>query len=250
MRLFLVLLAVPVVSSASPRRVDGIPVRGNTRSVTAADIRDAIRAVQDPVSSITVLNADRMRVYFKLTDLGWIGVRRDQFAKQRTDHTWPGWLCDGRGVDDPEVSQFMRSADELYVFPLLTPLKPHRDNTHLRRLDDEARRRLVRLLTDHRNYYQGGYTMIIVEPEPRNIGVLFRRGRSELVLFFSGSFTSSAGLIHGAFNGQHVQDMLEDNAGKKMEQWSHRFALPERPPPKRSNQAMERTARSPLKGEI
>jgi hypothetical protein len=136
----------------------------------------------------------------------------------------------------------MQTADELYVFPVLTPLKPQRDDKHLRRLDDNARRRLVRLLTDHRSWYQGGYTMIIGEPEPRNIGVLFRRGRSELVLFFSGSFTSSAGLIEGAFNGQHVSNMLEDDAGKKMEEWSHRFALPERPPPKRSNHAIQRTA--------
>ena len=236
MRLFLVLLALPIVSSASPRRVDGIPVRGNVASVSVTDIRDAIRAVKDGVSSVTVLNADRMRVYFKLTDLGWIGVRRDPFAKQRTDHTWPGWLCDGRGIDDPEVAQFMRTADVLYVFPVLTPRKPRRDDKHLRRLDDPARRRLVRLLTDHRSWYQGGYTMIIVEPEPKNVGILFRRGRTALVLFFSRSFTSSAGLIQGAFNGQHVEEMLEDDAGKKMEEWSRRFAQPELATTNRSNQ--------------
>ena len=241
MRLFLVLLALPIVCSASPRRVDGIPVRGNVSSVSVADIRDAIRAVKDPVSSVTVLNTDRMRVYFKPTNLGWIGVRRDPDAKRRPDRRFPGWWCDGRGVDDPEVAQFMRSADELYVFPVPTPDHPRRDAKHLRQLDEPARRRLVRLLTDQRNWYHGGYTMILAEPEPRNIGVLFRSGRSELVLFFSGSFTSSAGRVEGSFNGQHVSNMLEDDAGKEMEEWSHRFAQPERPPPKRSNQAMERT---------
>ena len=238
MRLLLVSLALPVVCSASSARVDGIPVSGKVSAVSASDIRDAVKAVKDPVSRVEVLNAHRMHVYFKLHDLGWIAVRPDPYPSPG----WPRWLCDGRGIDDPEISRFVRSADELYVFPVVTPLEPRRDDKHLRRVDDQARRRLVRLLTDHRSYYQGGYTMIIVEPEPRNIGVLFRRGRIELVLFFSGSFTSSAGLIHGAFNGQHVEDMLEDNAGKKMEDWSHRFAQPEHPPPKRSNTYQARDA--------
>jgi hypothetical protein len=240
MRLFIVLLTLPIVCSASPRRVDGIPVRGNVTSVSATDVRDAVRAVKDPVSSVTALNADRMRVYFKLRDLGWIGVRRDPYAKHWTARGWPGWNCDGRGVDDPEVSQFIRGADELYVFPVLTPDKPHRDNKRLRRLDDQARPALASLLSDHRSWYQGGYTMISARPEPRNIGVLLRRDSSELVLFFSSSFTSSAGLIQGAFNGQHVSNMLEDAPGKKMEQWTRRFAQPELAPTNRSNHAMER----------
>ena len=238
MRALVVALALPVVCSASPARVDGIPVSGRRGDVSASDIRDAIRAVHGKVSRVEVLDPKRMHVYFKPGDLGWIAVRPDAYPKPG----WPRWLCDGRGVDDPEVSRFMRSADELYVFPVLTPDKAQRDDKHLRQLDDNARRRLVRLLADHRSWYQGGYTMISTEPEPRNIGVLFRGGGSELVLFFSGSFTSSAGLLEGAFNGQHVTNMLEDDAGKKMEDWSHRFAQPERPPPKRSNQAMQRTA--------
>jgi hypothetical protein len=242
MRLLILLLVIPIVCSASPQRVDGIPVRGDVTSVSVTDIRDAIRAVEDPVSSVTVLNADQMRVYYKLKDLGWIAVRRDPYAKNRGDHTWPGWFTRGRGVDDPEVSRFIRGAAELYVFPVLTPDKPRRDNKCLRRLDDQARRALASLLSDHRSWYQGGYTMVSAYPDPRNIGVLLRRGSSELVLFFSSSFTSSAGLIKGAFKGQHVQEMLEDAPGKKMEQWSRRFAQPELAPTNRSNQAMERTA--------
>jgi hypothetical protein len=241
MRSLLGLLATLIVSSASALQVDGIPVDGNVHTVSVADIRDAIKAVHGDVSKIRVLKADRMHVFLKPTDLGWIAVRRDPYAKQRTDRKWPGWLCDGRGVDDPQISQFIRTADELYVFPVLTPDEPHRDNKHSRLLDNQVRRMLVRLLTDHRNWYQGAYNMIIVEPEPRNIGLLFRRDRSELVLFFSHSFTSSAGLIHGNFNGQHIEDMLEDNPGKKMEQWCHRFAQPELVPTNRSNQTMQRT---------
>jgi hypothetical protein len=207
--------------------------------VSVSDIRDAIRAVHGKVSRIEVLNVKRMHVYLRPRDLGWIAVRPDPYPS--SDPIWPRWLCDGRGVDDPEISQFIRSADELYVFPVLTPDEPYRDDKHLRRIDEQARRVVVRFLSDHRSWYQGGYTLVIPKPEPRNIGLLFRRGRAELVLFFSHSFTSSAGLIHGAFNGRHVEDMLEDSLGKKMEQWSHRFAQPELAPTNRSNQTMQRT---------
>jgi hypothetical protein len=227
MRALLVLLATAIASSASSLLVDGIPVGGNAHSVSVDDIRHAMKAVSDTVSRVTVLNADTMHVFLKPTDLGWVAVKRPHFTKPPTDPTYPRWWCDGRGVDDPEISQFMRTADELYAFPVVNPLKPHRDDKHLRPLDTQARRILVSLLTDHRNWYQGAYNLIIVEPVPRNIGLLFRRDRSELVLFFSHSFTSSSGLIHGAFNGQHVEDMLEDTPGKKMKQWSHRFAQPE-----------------------
>ena len=42
--------------------------------------------------------------------------------------------------------------------------------------------------------------------------------------------------------GQHVSNMLEDKPGKKMEEWSRRFAQAELGPTNRSNQAMQRTA--------
>lgn len=235
MRALLVLLATAMVSSASALQVDGVPVRGKIYDVSVADIRDAIRAVQDKVSRVEVLNADRMHVYFKPSDLGWIEVQRDLYAKLRPDPTFPGWFCRGRGVDDPQVSQFMRTANELYVFPVMTPDEPRRDRKRMRLLDSSARRRLVALLVDHQNWYQGGYTMVLTEPEPRNIGILLRGGQSELVLFFSGSFTSFSGRIQGAFNGQHVSNTLEDLPGKKMDDWSRRFAQPEIGSANRSN---------------
>jgi hypothetical protein len=223
MRALLVLLSTVIVSNGSSLQVDGIPVHGKVHAVSVADIRDAIEAVSD-ASKVTVLNADRMHVFLKPGDLGWIIVERLHFAKRPTGSMFPRWGCNGRGVDDPEISQLIRTADELYVFPVLNPLKPHRDDKHLRALDTEARRALVRLLADHRNWYQGGYHMIVAGPEPRNIGLLFRSARRELILFFSNSFTSYSGHVQGALNGQHVQDMLEDNPGKKMDKWTRRFA--------------------------
>ena len=238
MRALLVLLAAAIVSSASALEVDGIPVRGKIHAVSVADIRDAVRAVHRNVSHIEVLNTDRMRVYFKPIDLGWIAVQR--LSEPPSDPIWPGWYCSGRGIDDPNVLQFMRTASELYVFPVMTPDEPRRDRTRMRLLDSSARQRLVALLANHQNWYQYWYKLILTKPEPRNIGVLFRGGPGELVLFFSCSFTSSSGRIQGAFNGQHIGDMLEDRPGKRMDEWSRRFAQPELGPTNRSDQ---RTAR-------
>jgi hypothetical protein len=234
MRALLMLLATAIVSSASSPQIDGVPVRGRIQDVSVADIREAIRAVQEKVSRVEVLNADRMHVYFKASDLGWIAVKRAEFAGLPIDRTHPEWWSDGRGIDDPEVSQFMRTANELYVFPVMTPGEPRRDRKRMRLLDSSARSRLVSLLADHRNWYQGGYTLVLVKAEPRNIGILLRSGQSELVLFFSGSFTSSAGHIEGAFNGQHVSDTLEDVPGKKLDEWSRRYAQRELGPTNKS----------------
>jgi hypothetical protein len=243
MRALLILLATAIVSSASSLQVDGVPVRGKIYAVSVADIRDAIRAVQDKVARVEVLNADRMRVYFKASDLGWIAVQRAQFAGSPIDRTHPKWWCSGRGIEDPEVFQFMRTANELYVFPVMTPDEPRRDRKRMRLLDSSARRRLVGILADQKSWYHGGSTLVLTRPEPRNIGVLFRKGQSELVLFCSGSFTSSSGRIEGSFNGQHVSNTLEDEPGKRMDEWSRRFAEPELGRlTNRSNQAMERTA--------
>jgi hypothetical protein len=242
MRTLLVLLAMSI-SSASALQVDGVPVRGKIHTVSVADIRDAIRAVQDNVSRVEVLSADLMHVYFNACDLGWIAVKR--LSEAPSDPVWPGWYCSGRGVEDPEVFQFMRTANELYVFPVMTPDKPRRDRTRMRPLDSSARHRLVALLADGRNWYHGGYTLIQTRPDPRNIGVLFRSGRSELVLFFSSSFTSYSGSVQGSFNGQHVSDMLEDGPGKKLTEWGRRFAQSELGLTNKSKQTIQRTTAHP-----
>ena len=68
----LVLLATVTVANASSLQVDGIPVRGKSRDVSDSDVRNAIRAVHGKVSRVEVLNADRMCVYYKPIDLGWV----------------------------------------------------------------------------------------------------------------------------------------------------------------------------------
>src|ERR1044071_8907700 len=86
-RLCVVSPALSIVCSASPGTVDGIPVRGDVASVSGRDVGDAIAAVPDglgEVSKVTVLNADRIRVFFKNADLGWMAVHRNLNAKDPT----------------------------------------------------------------------------------------------------------------------------------------------------------------------
>src|ERR1043166_6110276 len=123
MRVVVGLLVFLIVSSASGLQVDGVPVLGNTRSVSEADIRDAMKAVQGDASKVMVLNADRMHVFCKPADLGWMTVERVRSAHPPNDTTSPRWWTEGRRLDDAQVSEFMRRANELYVFPVLDPRK-------------------------------------------------------------------------------------------------------------------------------
>src|SRR5438046_5424446 len=82
-----------------------------------------------------------------------------------------------------ETLRVIRDAQEVYVFPYTTGVHPHRDNRHLRALDQPARDALKRLLGDSRNWFVG----FIDSAEAvgvRDVGVLFRRKTDELVLFF------------------------------------------------------------------
>jgi hypothetical protein len=221
----LITIAISATLRAESIHVDGVLVRGRVHDVSASDIRNAIDAVSSKVSQVVVLSADKLHVYLKPADLGWVAVRNYGVTRPKGSLKWGSdWLC----VDDPQVLQLIRTADEDYIFPVATPDNPHRASNHLRRLDDGARGKLVRLLGNHDNWYQGGYSMLRVAPEPRNIGLLFRHGRNELVLFLSSSFTASSGLATGVLDGQHVCDrMLEEKPGKKMEEWTRQYAQSE-----------------------
>jgi hypothetical protein len=118
---------------------------------------------------------------------------------------------------DPEVLHLIRTADEIYVFPVTTPLKPHRNDKHMRLLVGDARYQIVRLVGNAKNWCQCVFDLVVVEPEPTNVGLLFRRGRSELVLFFT-----RGGYAEGIFNGHYIANPLND--GQRMDKWSARFA--------------------------
>jgi hypothetical protein len=106
---------------------------------------------------------------------------------------------DAEGIETPapELLHFIGTADQVYAFPLNDPLKPHRDDKHLRLLASKARRKLVSLLRGARNWFQGFDDSISIGPQSRNVGLLFRHGENELVLFLS-----AGGMVDARSNGQ------------------------------------------------
>ena len=124
----------------------------------------------------------------------------------------------------PELLHLIRTADQVYVFPLKSPLKPNRDDKHLRFLAPDARRKVARLLSDERSWFQGFDDRISIAPEPRNIGLLFRHGRDELVLFLS-----AGGMVDARFNGQRQRTRwsLQYRPEQEIEKWKGMYAGPE-----------------------
>ena len=125
--------------------------------------------------------------------------------------------------DDPPILALIKTSDEVYVFPVTTPLKPHRDNTRLRLLGAEAKQKIARLLGDRQNWWQGNWGHVLVDDGSTDIGLLFRHQKDELVLFFYG------GLVHGTFNGEETAGLygFNEKREKRLEEWKHRYAHPE-----------------------
>jgi hypothetical protein len=116
---------------------------------------------------------------------------------------------------------FMHRAEAVYVFPVTTPMEPRRNDKHLRLLGRRAARSVVQLLGKELNWYNGLYTIVEAADQPANVGLLFRAGKDELVLFFSEM------TVQGTFQGKRVGGMLEDEPRTKFEEWKRRYARPE-----------------------
>ncbi len=122
-------------------RVDGVRVYGRMHDVSVGDIRAAIADFVSTSSdkrkpaALEVLSSIEMRAYEKTHDWGWVAIRR--FPRGDPDHRNEfAWITWKRAIDDaPDFLRFIKSANEVYVFPVATPLKPHRDDKHLRLLD-------------------------------------------------------------------------------------------------------------------
>lgn len=204
--------------TSAPMRVDGVPVYGRLHDVELQDIRAAIKvgASHGSIFKVEVLSSSEINVY--LRNLGYINLGR--YAGVQYDGSRShDWSFSHPYMWDPEVLHLIKKADEVYVFPVITPLKPHRDDKRMRLLVGQARRNIIGLLGNERNWYQGHYSLIAIEPEPTNVGFVFRRGKNELVLFFSGD-----GFAQGSFNGKHVADLLESEPGKEFVKWTRQYA--------------------------
>jgi hypothetical protein len=214
-------------------QVDGVRVYGRVHDVTLADIRQAIAGIGTgrEVSTVEVLSSKLMHVHLRPTDLGWIPVSPTKVSLPDGPNyqivTRIQWEGTTKGIDDPDVLTVIRGANEAFVFPVATPDKPHRDNRHLRLLDPDARRKVVHILGNRLSWWQGGYSLISTRAEPPNIGLIFRRGRDEVVLFFASGFYSYTGHVKGTLNGQHASDLLDKTPSEQMQQWRRRYAQAE-----------------------
>jgi hypothetical protein len=205
-----------MVSGCESMYVGGIPAYGKLKEVSAAGIKQALEDVgssPELVSHVAVLNRSEMRLYLRPPYPGYVIARR-------TDRTaWSDWV---RNVYEPEVLSVIKNADDTYIFPLPRPLEPKRDDNRARLLPPNARREISALLGDERSWFMGHWHPLVIEPEPRNVGLIFRRGNSEVMLFFSQQMG-----WQGTLNGEHIEGLLEDDAITKSERWKRKYAQPE-----------------------
>jgi hypothetical protein len=236
MRLFLVLCLVFMagVATSEALEVNGVRVHGHVHDVTVAEIREAITTGTSgfgsgiTASEVDVVDRNQIRIYLAPRDLGWTLLSRQKTSLTEA----PGyrrvtrirWECRCKGVDDPDVLTVIRGADQAFVFPVSTPDKPRRDKRHQRLLDPAARRKVVQILGNRFSWWQGGYSLIQTREEPPNIGLVFRKGKDEVVLFFESGFDSYTGHVNGTLNGQHISDLLDTKPSKQMQEWRRRYA--------------------------
>jgi hypothetical protein len=229
------LIIVSVIAGCNSMEVDGLQTYGRLQDVSIADIREAIAATDssDKFSALAVAGRDEIHACFRNPDLGWLFIRRcPADPSTGLKYKWMAW---GMPAYDPEALRVIRAADVIYVFPLRNPAEPHRDDKHERALKPEARAKLVALLGDQRNWWQGGYGLVVEQPEPPDVGFVFRTGSSQLVLFWEDY------LVAGTLNGQYIKGLFDKS--EELQRWKRRYSSAELLAAQRSNHAMQPTAR-------
>ena len=211
-------------SGAAPLRVDGIPVSGQVHAVSVADIRSAIASMESvkPIA-VEVIDHDHLRMHLPLQDLGWEPWRRcaNDDPKERGGSCW---FNDAHAVfDSPTALQVIRTAEQVFVFPVADPRRPHRDPTAMRSLDAPARAAISAFLGDTRHWFHGLDDTIDPGPKKPGVGFLFRKGSSEVVLFFDYQRAK------GTSNGETTGGSLEFGEVPFMQAWEQRFARSEMP---------------------
>ena len=124
------------------------------------------------------------------------------------------------GVPSKDELRVMTQANAVYVFPHRSMAPAVRDDKHLRLLDAEARAKLMSILGEKRNWYDGLMTIVEV-PDVPSIGILFRSGSDEFTLFFNEM------TIEAIFHGQRDLGMLEPAPMKKFDDWKQHYASTE-----------------------
>ena len=223
-------------------RVDGVVVYGRLRAVSVADIHETIieythslRSARKP-RALEVVSKNEIRAYHPEGELGWKPMRRVDLPKRVAklfprDEQKNGWYDGSRPIEDiAEALRLIRTADQVYVFPVtltekstrenLTLVIPRRDQSAPRLLGGEARRKLTGLLSYRKNWFHGFDNTISLDHVTKNVGFVFRRGTDELVLFCTFGAT-----VEATFNGQSTGGFLQ--TAQQMEEWKKRYAQPE-----------------------
>ncbi|WP_158881057.1 hypothetical protein [Rhodanobacter sp. L36] len=209
---------------AKSTHVEGALVYGKVKELSANETHEAIIAsgFQSPVA-VEVVSSTEVHVYAS-RDLGWRRVRYTE-VNEPDGSKHREWESDGLGIPGiPGIFEFISAADVVYVFPNITPLDPHRDDKRSRQLGPEGRRDLVRLLGHEEHWLHGFDNRFGSGKESANVGFLFQRGRSELVLFLSGD-----GRLQGTFKGEHTGGSLMRDAARALDSWKGKYAQEELP---------------------
>jgi len=211
-------------SDTATIRVDNIPVVGQVHAVTVADIRCAIASMESvKPTAVEVIDHDHLRMHLPLKDLGWETWRRCA-TRRSGDSEELCWFNGAKVIfDNPKALQVIRTADQVFVFAVADPRHPHRDERAMRMLDGSASAGIRALLGDTKHWFHGLDDTIDGEPRKSGVGFVFRKGLSEVVLFFDYR------RAEGTFNGETTGGSLEFGEVLVMQAWEQRFAKSEMP---------------------
>ena len=221
-------VAAPLVTaekSEAAADVDGVKMYGRTYKVSDADLREAMAAYKatrgaKPVA-VEVINPNEIHVWSQDRERGWRPVQRLE-VHQPDGRVELKWMLYGRAIwIIPEALKLMGTARTVYVFPVATPFAPHRDDRHLRLLGTEARISLERLLGNEAHWLHGFDNRIWPEgvPVPTDIGLLFKDGGNEAVLYLFSQ--------RGWFNGEESGGSLDIEVEREFEAWKQKYAQAE-----------------------
>ena len=229
----------PLLSARETIRVDGVPVYGRIHDVTRADIHTAIADCDDKPAAVEVVGDAEMHAYLRERELGWVPCRTcypgASAPATTAQYGHPCWGCAGLSIIlIPEGLHLIRTADEVYVFPVRystlpstriagdSHLNPHGDYKRSRLLGPKARRALVRLLGHEKRWSHAQDSRLFMGRQPGDVGFLFRNGPNKLILFCSAGAT-----LQGPFNGQNTGGFLEEKPAEELENWKKQYVQPE-----------------------
>jgi hypothetical protein len=230
--LFAAIAAAQLATAAQLKHVDGVRIFGKIHDLSVRQIRAVIAEATETrwkPPAIEILSSTEVRAYQPERQMGWDRYRLTRWAPPWNDRP-PKWTLEGFGVDNtPEALRLIRTADQVYVCPVtFTPSSKaaeftlHGNYKYLRLLGADARRKLGRLLGTKSHWFDGFDNTIMVRPESRNVGFIFRKGRDELVLLCYGRWR-----VAGTFNGEHTSASLKEKSSDRLDEWKQEYAKQE-----------------------